>query len=233
MFNHYRKSMLLGASCCIQTVFFFFLIYLFLCIFILCIWVHTVAVQTVVNLHVIVGNLREFNFRTSARSGQLDSLSPCLLQPKDLFIIIQKYTVAVFRRTRRGRQISLWVVVSHHVVARIWTQDLRKSISALPLWAISPAPNFLNLQPTQKMSFHHIFEIRIKISFSRYPDPGLLQWALYPPPPSSTINVSWMLFLLSFKFLASFARDYFQFLEEIPIPKISKFFILPLYRWMS
>jgi hypothetical protein len=29
-----------------------------------------------------------------------------------------KYTV-VFRRTRRGRQISLWVVVSHHVVAGI------------------------------------------------------------------------------------------------------------------
>jgi hypothetical protein len=38
---------------------------------------------------------------------------------KDLFIIISKYTVAGFRCTRRGRQISLWVVVSHHVVARI------------------------------------------------------------------------------------------------------------------
>jgi hypothetical protein len=31
---------------------------------------------------------------------------------KDLFI-------AVFRHTRRGRQISLWMVVSHHVVAGI------------------------------------------------------------------------------------------------------------------
>jgi hypothetical protein len=39
-----------------------------------------------------------------------------LLQPKDLFVIILKYTVAVFRRTRRGRQISLRVVVNHHVV---------------------------------------------------------------------------------------------------------------------
>jgi hypothetical protein len=39
--------------------------------------------------------------------------------PKDLFIIINKYTVAVFRHTRRGRQISLRVVVSHHVVAGI------------------------------------------------------------------------------------------------------------------
>ena len=62
-----------------------------------------------------------------ARSSRLCSLSPCLLQPKDLFIILHKYTVADFRRTRRGRQISLWVVVSHHVVAGIWTQDLWKS----------------------------------------------------------------------------------------------------------
>jgi hypothetical protein len=53
---------------------------------------------------------------------------------KDLFIylfIICKYTVAVFRHTRRGHQISLWVVVSHHVVAGIWTLDLRKSSRVL------------------------------------------------------------------------------------------------------
>ncbi|EDL87920.1 rCG37603 [Rattus norvegicus] len=31
--------------------------------------------------------------------------------------IIYKYTVAVFRYTRRGHQISLQMVVSHHVVA--------------------------------------------------------------------------------------------------------------------
>ena len=36
----------------------------------------------------------------------------------DLFIIC-KYTVAIFRHTRRGRQISLQMVVSHHVVAGI------------------------------------------------------------------------------------------------------------------
>jgi hypothetical protein len=35
-----------------------------------------------------------------------------------LFIIC-KYTVVVFRYTRRGNQISLRVVVSHHVVAGI------------------------------------------------------------------------------------------------------------------
>jgi hypothetical protein len=35
-----------------------------------------------------------------------------------LFIIC-KYTVAAFRHTRRGHQISLQMVVSHHVVAGI------------------------------------------------------------------------------------------------------------------
>jgi hypothetical protein len=43
-----------------------------------------------------------------------------------LFIIC-KYTVAVFRHSRRGNQISLQMVVNHHVVAGTWTQDLRKS----------------------------------------------------------------------------------------------------------
>jgi hypothetical protein len=32
---------------------------------------------------------------------------------------VYEYTVAVFRHTRRGHQIPLKVVVSHHVVARI------------------------------------------------------------------------------------------------------------------
>jgi hypothetical protein len=53
---------------------------------------------------------------------------------KDLFIylfIICKYTVAVSRRTRRGHQISFRVVVSHHVVAGIWTSNLRKSSRVL------------------------------------------------------------------------------------------------------
>jgi hypothetical protein len=38
---------------------------------------------------------------------------------KIYLLIICKYTVAVFRHTRRGRQISLRMVVSHHVVAGI------------------------------------------------------------------------------------------------------------------
>jgi hypothetical protein len=50
-------------------------------------------------------------------SGPLLAWAHTLLQPKDLFIIC-KFTVAVFRHTRRGHQISLQMVVSHHVDAR-------------------------------------------------------------------------------------------------------------------
>ena len=38
---------------------------------------------------------------------------------KIYLFIICKYTVAAFRHSRRGRQISLRMVVSHHVVAGI------------------------------------------------------------------------------------------------------------------
>jgi hypothetical protein len=50
---------------------------------------------------------------------------------KIYLFIICKYTVAVFRHSRRGSQISLGMVVSHHVVAGIWTPDLRKSSQVL------------------------------------------------------------------------------------------------------
>jgi hypothetical protein len=36
-----------------------------------------------------------------------------------IYLLYVKYTVAVFRHSRRGHQISLRVVVSHHVVAGI------------------------------------------------------------------------------------------------------------------
>jgi hypothetical protein len=54
----------------------------------------------------------------------------------DLFLkiylfIICKYTVAIFRHSRRGRQILLQMIVSHHVVAGIWTLDLWKSSRVL------------------------------------------------------------------------------------------------------
>jgi hypothetical protein len=50
---------------------------------------------------------------------------------KIYLFIICKYTVAVFRHSRRGSQISLGMVVSHHVVAGIWTLDLWKSSRVL------------------------------------------------------------------------------------------------------
>jgi hypothetical protein len=48
-----------------------------------------------------------------------------------IYLFICKYTVAVFRHSRRGSQISLQMVVSHHVVTGIWTQDLWKSSRVL------------------------------------------------------------------------------------------------------
>jgi hypothetical protein len=50
---------------------------------------------------------------------------------KIYLFIICKYTVAVFRHTRRGSHILLWMVVSHHVVAGIRTLDLQKSSRVL------------------------------------------------------------------------------------------------------
>jgi hypothetical protein len=45
---------------------------------------------------------------------------------KDLSYVCE-YTVTVFRHIRRGHRIPLQMVVSHHVVAGIRTQDLWKS----------------------------------------------------------------------------------------------------------
>ena len=66
---------------------------------------YTVTVQKVVSHHVVAENWTQ----------DLCSLRPISLEPKDLFIIICKYTVAVFRHTRRRHQIPLQMVVSHHV----------------------------------------------------------------------------------------------------------------------
>jgi hypothetical protein len=52
-----------------------------------------------------------------ASKTDLHSLSLFFL--KIYLFIICKYTVAVFRHSRRGRQIMLQMVVSHHVVAGI------------------------------------------------------------------------------------------------------------------
>jgi hypothetical protein len=60
---------------------------------------------------------------------------------KDVFIYFTytcECTVAVFRHTRRGHQIPLRMVVNHHVVAGNWTQDLRRTVSALSCQCSSP-----------------------------------------------------------------------------------------------
>jgi hypothetical protein len=62
---------------------------------------------------------------------QLCSLSPCLLQPIDLFIIISKYTEAVFRHTRRGHHISLQMVVANLWLLGFEPRTFGRAVSAL------------------------------------------------------------------------------------------------------
>jgi hypothetical protein len=47
---------------------------------------------------------------------------------KELFYAY-KYTVAVFRHTRRGHQIPLQMIVNHHVVAGTWNSGPLKEQS--------------------------------------------------------------------------------------------------------
>jgi hypothetical protein len=70
---------------------------------------------------------------------------------KDLFIIC-KYTVTVFRHPRRGHQISLRMVVSHHVVVGFELSTFGRAVSALNHGAISPALIYV-------FSFAHIFPV--------------------------------------------------------------------------
>jgi hypothetical protein len=78
----------------------------------------------------------------------------CSFWPKDLFIIMCKYTVTVFSHTRRGCQIPLQMVVSHHVVAGIWTQDLWKnSQCSQPLSGLSSPLEYHFKITTEEASF--------------------------------------------------------------------------------
>jgi hypothetical protein len=88
---------------------------------------YTVAIQMVVSHHVVAGNWTQ---------------DLCSIRPKDLFIVICKYTVAVFRHTRRGCQISLQMVVSHHVLG-FELRTFRRAVSTLNCWAISLAPSYI------------------------------------------------------------------------------------------
>ena len=50
---------------------------------------------------------------------------------------VYEVTVAVFRHTRRGYQIPLQMVASHHVVAGNWTQDSGRAEESVLLAAES------------------------------------------------------------------------------------------------
>jgi hypothetical protein len=116
---------------------------------------------------------------------------------KDLFII-HKYTVANFRHTRRGHQISLQVVVSHHMVAGIWTQDLWKSSQcsyplshlASPLlrhfntihWGLEQETVFPNTHPSETHE-----ERRSDKSLTTWPLVTLRSWFTI----SGKVNMSW------------------------------------------
>ena len=84
-------------------------------------------------------------FRTFACSSQPCSLRSAplvqsLLAPAQRFIYYYTYTVAVFRHNRKERQISLWMVVSHHVVVGFELRTFKRAVSAFTHWAIWPAP---------------------------------------------------------------------------------------------
>jgi hypothetical protein len=91
----------------------------------------------VVSLHMVVGN---WIFRISARSGQLHSLSPCLLWPKDLLLYID--TVADFRPSEEGdRSHYRWLWATTWLLG-FELRTFRRAVSALTHWASLPVPSF-------------------------------------------------------------------------------------------
>jgi hypothetical protein len=65
-----------------------------------------------------VGELKTaFKLAMEIQNLEFANLVSSLFFLKIYLLFICKYTVAVFRHSRRGSQISLGMVVSHHVVA--------------------------------------------------------------------------------------------------------------------
>jgi hypothetical protein len=76
-----------------------------------------------------------------------------------IYLLICKYTVPDFRHSRKGSQISLRMVVNHHMVAGIWTHDLWKSSQCSYLLSHLTSPSlkyvkqclvFLNFKHSEK-----------------------------------------------------------------------------------
>ena len=122
--------------------------------------------------------------RHSLNISLMDHMRPQLLALIDLFFfyfkdlfIVCEYTVAVFRQARRRCQISLRVVVSHHMVAGIWTQDLQKSSQCS-----SPLSHFSS--PNSEYSISLVCTFLCKSPFLT-PSPGLLKVLLLSLCPTS------------------------------------------------
>ena len=97
---------------------------------------------------------------------------------------VYEYTVAVFRHTSSGHRIPLQIVVSHHVVAGNWTQDLWKSSwCSFPLSYLS-SPSFFKYQVTISVWVHfwvfnsiplvYLF-VAVPVSYSFYHDCSVVQ----------------------------------------------------------
>jgi hypothetical protein len=75
-------------------------------------------------------------YRVSSRTARATQRNPVLRkkkkeeEEKNLFIIC-KYTVAVLRYSRKRHQISLWMVVSHHMVVGFELRTFRRAVGAL------------------------------------------------------------------------------------------------------
>jgi hypothetical protein len=101
---------------------------------------------------------------------------------KDLLIIIYKYTVAVFRHTRRGHQISLRVVVSHHVVAGIWTQDPQKSSQcSYPLSHLARASHQTWGSQARESAYHYVTSSALRLQAH--------SWLVPPMSPEKQIQI--------------------------------------------
>jgi hypothetical protein len=70
---------------------------------------------------------KQTNKQTNNKMALLTEPSDRCFLFQDLFILCMMCTVAIFRHTRRGHLIPLQMVVSHYVVAGIWTLDLWKN----------------------------------------------------------------------------------------------------------
>ena len=103
------------------------------------------------------------------------------LAPAHLLIILCKYTVSVFRHTRGGHQILLRMVVSHNVVAGIWTSGSLEEQSVL----LMAEPSLQHLLLVFETGFLCITALAILDSLYR---PGWL-WTLR----DLFVSASWVL----------------------------------------